>query len=170
MTCGAKIASQRNRLAMTQGDLAEKISVPLRDITNWESNITEPNKEMSQRLADLFEIDPKDIYGDDDGEPIFKDHPEDGKKPINKKICRRYSLIFAVIGVLLSLSFVFFGFFVLTPALISLGASGFFFHKSTPLMPFYMKFGIFLMAGIVLVMLVQGFAIFMVSIFMSSAG
>lgn len=161
MTLGAKISLQRNKLAMTQEELAEKLSLPLKDITNWERNITDPNKSQTEALAELFQLDPKELRSDDDGQPIFKDHPED-VVPINKKLCMKYCGIFALVGLLSFVSIFIVGFAMLTPALMSVAVSIYFFWKGHPLMPVYKKIfftgvGIFL-----LIMLIQALVLLLV--------
>ncbi len=155
MTLGAKISLQRNKLAMTQEQLAEKLSVPLSDITNWERNITDPNKSQTEALSELFQIDPKELRSDDDGQPIFKDHPED-VVPVNKKLCMKYCGIFALLSVLCFVGIFILGFTMLTPALISVCVSIYFFWKGHPLMAVYKKLFFTVLGVLVLLMLIQG--------------
>ncbi|MFI3253201.1 MAG: helix-turn-helix transcriptional regulator [Eubacteriales bacterium] len=155
MTLGAKISMNRNKLALSQSDLAEKLEIPLKELTNWESNITDPNKEMTEKLAELFSIDSKELQSDDDGTPIFKDHPEE-VKAFNGKLSMRYSCLFAILGIFFTCCFWFLGVYVLTPAVVSLAVAGYFFHKGSPMMALYKKLFIFTIALVLLVVVFQG--------------
>ncbi len=53
-TIGERIKFVRKKKPMTQSFLADLLGVDRRTIINWESNETEPSREMIERLADVL--------------------------------------------------------------------------------------------------------------------
>lgn len=137
MTLGAKIASNRNRLTLSQDQLAEKIHISTETLKKWETNIIEPNRDQRETMAELFQINPDELVSDDDGQPIFRDHQED--KPINVKKFRKIALISLLVGYFFWIATFFIGFIALTPALVALGVSTVAFNYGNALMPLWKK-------------------------------
>lgn len=165
MTLGAKITAQRNKLALTQQELADKLQVPLEQLTYWERNLRDPNTQQCQALAELFQMELEELRSDDDGSPIFLDHPEEAPQ-VNRKLCMRYTLIFGILGLVCALSLCILGFITLTPALLCLGIAIFFFWKGNPEMSVLKKLAcslaLLLLAGLIAV---AGFYLVMTVLF-----
>lgn len=142
MTSGAKIVGLRNKNAMTQSDLAEKLEIPLKTLSLWETNIIDPNKSQREQLAEIFSVDPQELISDDDGEPIFRDHPED-KSPVNVALCKKYALCFFAVAMALSFCTPILGPFVFIPSLISAWFTQHYLRKALPDSNIWLSFGIF---------------------------
>ncbi len=138
MTLGSKISSLRNAVPLSQEELAEKVGVPLELITKWERNIQEPNKEYRQQLADVFSVPLEDLVAEDDDDcVIFQDHKEE--RPNNKRLCKKFTLLFLGLGLILFLSIPILGIFALLPAFLATGYGFQFFYRWKPLIPLYQK-------------------------------
>lgn len=58
MKFGAKLKKKRREAELTQAELASKIGVTFRTIINYENNNIYPrNREIYQKLADVFDVD-----------------------------------------------------------------------------------------------------------------
>ena len=70
MTLGKKLALQRKAIGLSQEEVALKIRVNAKTVTDWENNIGEPTIQNLRDLSNLFEISLDDLLdtgkGDDD--------------------------------------------------------------------------------------------------------
>lgn len=66
MTLGEKISKLRTTNKMSQGDLAEKLSVSRQSISKWETNASVPELDKLIQLSDLFGISLDDLVRSDD--------------------------------------------------------------------------------------------------------
>lgn len=58
---GWKIKQLRIRLALSQGELAEKIGIKQEVLSRWETNKVKPSMKSIKKLAEALEIDPKEL-------------------------------------------------------------------------------------------------------------
>ena len=63
-----KIRAERERLGMTQQELADKIYVTRQTVSRWESGNRCPDLIMAKKLADLFEVSLDDLVAGGDVE------------------------------------------------------------------------------------------------------
>ncbi len=61
MTLGKKLALQRKAIGLSQEEVALKIRVNAKTVTDWENNIGEPTIQNLRDLSDLFEISLDDL-------------------------------------------------------------------------------------------------------------
>ena len=53
---GENIKKTRNKIGITQEELAEKINVTRQAVSNWENGKTEPDIETLTKIAQIFEL------------------------------------------------------------------------------------------------------------------
>ena len=58
-----KIKEYRDEAGMTQKELAKKISNVQRNVSNWESGVSEPDCETILQLCEVFEISVDELFG-----------------------------------------------------------------------------------------------------------
>lgn len=58
---GWKIKQSRIALALSQGELAEKIGIKQEVLSRWETNKVKPSMKSIKKLAEALEIDPKEL-------------------------------------------------------------------------------------------------------------
>lgn len=69
---GKNIKEQRNRVGMTQEQLATQLHVTRQAVSSWENGKTRPDLETVKAIADIFAISVEElIYG----HPVLKDAP-----------------------------------------------------------------------------------------------
>lgn len=64
-TIGKRIKQQREKLALTQGQVAERLYVTQQTIARWESDKHVPPVKAIQDLSDLFNVDASYFFGED---------------------------------------------------------------------------------------------------------
>lgn len=65
MTIGERIKKMRENNDLYQEDLAKKIGVSRQTIASWEQDRTVPNIDKTNRMAEVFKCDIKEITGED---------------------------------------------------------------------------------------------------------
>lgn len=68
---GELVRKLRRREKWSQGELAEKLAIHRVTLARWESNLVEPPPEAAERLAELFGVPAKSLYGQ---APISEDN------------------------------------------------------------------------------------------------
>ena len=58
-----KIKELREEYRLTQNELAKKIDNAQRNVSNWESGVSEPDCETILKIAELFEITIDELFG-----------------------------------------------------------------------------------------------------------
>lgn len=58
---GWKIKQSRIALALSQGELAEKLGISQVVLSRWETNKVKPSMKSIKKLAEALEIDPKEL-------------------------------------------------------------------------------------------------------------
>lgn len=56
MTLGERIRSLREKMGLTQKELASKLNVPNQNISNYERGFRQPDYDTLQLIADFFEV------------------------------------------------------------------------------------------------------------------
>src|SRR5947209_1040500 len=60
-TVGIRLRHERERLGMTQSDLAEQIGTTQFNVSRWENDVTRPGLYNQQRLVKLFGKSPQEL-------------------------------------------------------------------------------------------------------------
>lgn len=60
---GSLVRKLRRREGWSQGELAEKLAIHRVTLARWESNLVEPPPEAAERMAELFGVPAKSLYG-----------------------------------------------------------------------------------------------------------
>ena len=68
MSVGTNIRQFRERLGLTQEELAERLGVARSTVTQWENGWSNPRMGMVQKLAGVFRVTSADIVSDDPAE------------------------------------------------------------------------------------------------------
>lgn len=163
MTLGGKIADFRNKIPLSQQELADQMELPLKTITIWESGIRDPNGEEREKLAKILSVDLGELVADEDGGPIFRDHPED-MPVVNLDLCRKYGIMFYIGGFFLFCSAVILSVTMQLPAFLAFCASAYFFNKSAPNMTLSVKIILAIGGGLLAVMLRYGIFLVYISV------
>lgn len=58
---GWKIKQLRIGLALSQGELAEKLGIKQEVLSRWETNKVKPSMKSIKKLAEALEIDPREL-------------------------------------------------------------------------------------------------------------
>ena len=58
---GWKIKQSRIALALSQGELAEKLGISQVVLSRWETNTVKPSMKSIKKLAEVLEVDPKEL-------------------------------------------------------------------------------------------------------------
>lgn len=58
---GWKIKQSRIALALSQGELAEKLGISQVVLSRWETNKVKPSMKSIKKLAEALEVDPKEL-------------------------------------------------------------------------------------------------------------
>lgn len=78
-----KVRSMRREFHFTQSELAEKLGVSLRTVTNYETGQRYPQRrEIYDKLGEIFHVHPNYFLSEDEGEelmprPIYPSEPQD---------------------------------------------------------------------------------------------
>ena len=105
MKFGNKLKENRVRKQMTQQDLADKLVVSTRTISNWESNHSYPDLGALIKLGQIFEMSIDDILLDES--ELIKKMSKDMKKGKHRKKLLFVSLIPFFLLLIIIFSFVF---------------------------------------------------------------
>lgn len=58
---GWKIRQSRIALALSQGELAEKLGIKQEVLCRWETNKVKPSMKSIKKLAEALEVDPREL-------------------------------------------------------------------------------------------------------------
>jgi len=61
MSLGSNISNKRKSLKLSQEYVAEQLGVSRQAVSKWETNQSEPSTDNLIKLADLFDIDIKEL-------------------------------------------------------------------------------------------------------------
>ncbi len=65
MSLGTKIVMLRKQKGMSQGNLADRLSIHQSMVTRWEKDKVIPKRETLVKLAQIFEVKPEELLGAD---------------------------------------------------------------------------------------------------------
>lgn len=83
---GEKIISERKKCKLSQEDLAEKLGITRRTISNWELNETSPDLKQASKLCDIFNISLDELTGKENAILTKLDKTESNSKLIIKLV------------------------------------------------------------------------------------
>ena len=63
---GPRIQAARKAQGMTQKELAERLGVQNTTVSNWEKNLNKQDGDAIQRLCEILELTPNQLYGVED--------------------------------------------------------------------------------------------------------
>jgi transcriptional regulator with XRE-family HTH domain len=75
MELGERIRGLREKMGLTQKELASKLKIPNQNISNYERGFRQPDYETLQKIADFFEVSIDYLLGRSD-KPIYDDDEE----------------------------------------------------------------------------------------------
>lgn len=64
MSLGTKIVMLRKQKGMSQGNLADRLSIHQSMVTRWEKDKVIPKRETLVKLAQIFEVKPEELLDD----------------------------------------------------------------------------------------------------------
>ena len=114
---GEFLKELRKEKGLTQEQLADKLFVTRRTVSRWETGNNMPDLEVLVELADLYDVDLRDIFNgqrrDDNMDKELKDtllQAADYTQELKEKVKKRMNLMFigAMIAMVLYLSAIFF--------------------------------------------------------------
>lgn len=76
MAIGEKIVELRKKYNLTQEKLSEKVGVSRQTVSNWESNITNPDLLQASKITQIFKVSLDELI-DNDLEIVCKDNSSD---------------------------------------------------------------------------------------------
>ena len=76
MELGNQIKQYRNRMGLSQEELADKVYVSRQTISNWETGRAAPDYDMLTLLAELLQVSASDLLGVPETEPAPTPTPE----------------------------------------------------------------------------------------------
>ncbi len=97
MTLGERLFQYRNRINMSQEQLAEKIGVTRQTISKWETDQSVPDFNKIEPLCDIFEITPDElIKGEGAGHKTEEKGKRESEDQYNEKRNKRKAIILSI--------------------------------------------------------------------------
>lgn len=103
---GDNIKTLRKNKGLTQGELAIKLKVVRQTISKWEKGFSVPDADMLQKLADILEVDVKQLLGAEIETEEDRNELAEQLARINEQLAiknRRSRTIWKVIGWILAI-------------------------------------------------------------------
>ena len=102
------IKQRRERLCLTQQELADRLHVVRQTVSKWEKGISLPDAEMLERLADLFGVTADELLERNDASPYDHGLISDQLSQINEQLeiknRRVRKVLIAIISVLIAIA------------------------------------------------------------------
>lgn len=85
MSFGTRLKSQREKLGITQMELADKLGITKGAVGNYETELSSPKAEILYKLFDILKCDANYLFQDEMNELLYKDKATSDEMTFIKK-------------------------------------------------------------------------------------